>query len=110
MKEYLVSIQDISDYPEVSTTAFFLQFLRRERAIYMCLNKLTRSGTIVHGYVWTPLNSEEFVEKFFGPEVSLLAEQSLVSPRRYNLQVETIKSDKLNPPTMFKTNEFTKYF
>lgn len=33
-----------------------------------------------------------------------------MSPRKFNLQLETINSDELNPPTLFKTNEFTKYF
>ena len=74
MREYLESIQTVADFPEVSTSLFYLQYLRRERAIYTCLNKLTRQGQIVHGYVWTPLTRDEFAEKFFGPEVSLLAD------------------------------------
>ena len=110
MKEYLSSIQNISEFPEVSQSYFQLQYLRRERAIYACLNMLTRQGSIVHGYIWSPLSKDEFIEKFFGPEVSLLADRDENSPRRFNLQVEIIGSEKLNPPTMFKTNEFTKYF
>jgi len=35
---------------------------------------LTRQGQIVHGYVWTPMNKEEFLENFYGPEISLIAE------------------------------------
>lgn len=50
------------------------------------------------------------MEKFYGPEVSLIAEAPLGSARNYQLQVEEIRTDKLNPPTLFKTNEFTKYF
>ena len=32
------------------------------------------------------------------------------SPRNYNLQIEEVDASKFNPPTQFKTNEFTKYF
>lgn len=52
---------------------FYLQFLRREKSIFNCLNMLTRQGQIVHGYVWTPLTKHEFLEKFYGPEISLIA-------------------------------------
>lgn len=110
MKEYLTGIQNFDEFPEISTTMFYLQFLRREKQIFHCLNMLTRQGQIVHGYVWTPLTKQEFMEKFYGPEVSLIADQSSGSARQYQLQVETISTDKLNPPTLFKTNEFTKYF
>jgi len=61
-------------------------------------------------YVWTALTKQEFLEQFYGPEVSLIAEIDQHSPRNFNLQVERIDSDRLNPPTMFKTNDFTKYF
>ena len=50
------------------------------------------------------------MEKFYGPEVSLIAESEPGSPRQYQLQVDEIRSDLLNPPTLFKTNEFTAYF
>ena len=110
MKEYLQGVQVIEDYAEVSKCMFFLQFLRREKAIFHCLNMLTRQGQIVHGYVWTPLTKQEFMEKFYGPEVSLIAESEPGSPRQYQLQVDEIRSDLLNPPTLFKTNEFTAYF
>lgn len=50
------------------------------------------------------------MEKFYGPEISLIADTPTNSARNYQLQVEQIKTDKLNPPTLFKTNEFTKYF
>ena len=42
MKEYLTGIQAIEDYPEISKSMFYLQFLRREKAIFHCLNMLTR--------------------------------------------------------------------
>ena len=44
MKEYLVSVQEVRDFPEVSNTLFLLQFLRREKSIFACLNMLQRSG------------------------------------------------------------------
>lgn len=50
------------------------------------------------------------MEKFYGPSISLIAEPSANSARNYQLQVEQINTEKLNPPTLFKTNEFTKYF
>ena len=40
----------------------------------------------------------------------MLASIDSHSPRNYNLQIEEIDSSKFNPPTLFKTNEFTKYF
>jgi len=64
----------------------------------------------VHGYIWTNLSKEDFLEKFYGPEVSLLEDRDAHSPRNYELQIEEIESSKLNAPTLFKTNEFTKYF
>lgn len=110
MKEYLSGIQDIEDYPDVSKSMFYLQFLRREKAIFTCLNMLTRQGQIVHGYVWSTMSKQEFMDKFYGPEVSLIADAPQNSARQYQLQVEEIRMDKLNPPTHFRTNEFTKYF
>lgn len=112
MKEYLSSIQTFENNTagSVSRTLFFQQFLQREKAIFHCLNMLTRQGQIVHGYVWSPLDRDEFLEKFYGPEVSLIADQGSYNPRQFNLQVESIKSDTLNPPTLFTTNDFTKYF
>ena len=76
MKEYLSGSQRFmaDDYPEMSQAMFYLQFVRREKAIFHCLNMLTRQGTIVHGYVWTPLNRDQFLERFYGPEVSLIAD------------------------------------
>jgi len=71
---------------------------------------LTRHGQIVHAYVWTSLTKNEFLEQFYGPEVSLIAEADQYNPRNFTLEVERIKTDKLDPPTLFKTNEFTKYF
>jgi len=56
------------------------------------------------------LSKEDFLEKFYGPEVSLLEDRDAHSPRNYELQIEEIESSKLNAPTLFKTNEFTKYF
>ena len=110
MKEYLISVQNIEDFPEVSACQFYLQYLRREKSIFHCLNMLTRQGPIVHGYVWTPLSLQEFMEEFYGPEISLIADAPSTSARQYQLQIEEIRTDKLNPPTLFKTNEFTKYF
>ena len=40
MKEYLISVQEIRDFPEVSNSLFILQFLRREKSIFACLNML----------------------------------------------------------------------
>lgn len=71
---------------------------------------LTRQGSIVHGYVWTSQTKQEFLDIFYGPEVNLLSDVRPHSPRNYSVQVEEIRSEKLNPPTLFKTNEFTKYF
>lgn len=110
MKEYLQGVQVMEEYPDVSACMFYLQFLRREKAIFRCLNMLTRQGSIIHGYVWSPLSRDEFLEKFYGEESGLIADLSSNSPRRLNLQVEEINKAKLNPPTFFKTNEFTKYF
>jgi len=56
------------------------------------------------------MSKQEFLEKFYGPEISLIADTPANSARNFQLQVEQINSDKLNPPTLFKTNEFTKYF
>jgi len=42
MKEYLVGVQNLEDFPEISATMFYLQFFRREKAIFNCLNMLTR--------------------------------------------------------------------
>ena len=64
----------------------------------------------MHGYIWTELSKEDFLEKFYGPEVNLLVDRDIHSPRNYNLQIEEVESSKLNAPTLFKTNEFTKYF
>ena len=88
MKDYLTGIQSNEDYPEVSATMFYLQFLRREKAIFHCLNMLTRQGQIVHGYVCTPLSKQEFMEKFYGPEISLIADAPANSARNFQLQVE----------------------
>jgi len=44
MKEYLEGIQVVKEYPEISASMFNLQFLRREKAIFHCLNMLTRQG------------------------------------------------------------------
>ena len=81
MKEYLSGIQDIEDYPDVSKSMFYLQFLRREKAIFTCLNMLTRQGQIVHGYVWSTMSKQEFMDKFYGPEVSLIADAPQNSAR-----------------------------
>jgi len=51
---------------------FLKQFLLREKAIFEILNKLTRQGSITHGYVWSHLSKEDFLEKFYGPDGSLI--------------------------------------
>lgn len=68
MKEYLQQLQTMDDFPEVSKIMFFKQYLLREKSIFECLNKLSRQGSIVHGYVWSPLTKEKFLERFYGPE------------------------------------------
>jgi len=110
MAEYLSGIQTVDDFPGISASLFHVQFLRREKSIFHCLNMLSRQGQIVQGYVWTSLTKQEFLDAFYGPEVNLLSEAEEHSPRNYSLQVEEVRSDKLNPPTLFRTNEFTKYF
>jgi len=61
--------------------------------------------------VWSPLSQEEFLEKFYGPEVSLIDEQDQRrSARQYNLQIEPVPTATLDPPTYFKLNEFTTAF
>ena len=78
----------------VSLTMFYRQFLKREKAILTHLNMLKRNGTLLHGYVWSPLSQEEFLEKFYGPEVSLIDEQDQRrSARQYNLQIESVPTD-----------------
>jgi len=57
----------MKDFPEVSLCMFYLQFIRREKAIFHCLNMLTREGSLVHGYVWSPYSKDEFIERFYGP-------------------------------------------
>lgn len=74
MKEYLQGVQVMEDNPDVSACMFYLQFLRREKAIFRCLNMLTRQGAIIHGYVWSPLSRDEFLEKFYGEESGLIAD------------------------------------
>ena len=97
MKDYLVSIQEISAYPEISSTLFLLQYLRREKAIFTCLNMLQRNGQLVHGYVWTNLSRDEFMSKFnAGTGVNESFSSQVYDSGRganiYNLQVEEIDS------------------
>lgn len=80
---------------------FYRQYLIREKMIFECLNKLTRNGNIVHGFVWSPLSKDKFMETFYGPEVSLLSEQGRNSARQLNLQIEEYPIDQLNPPSYF---------
>lgn len=110
MRDYLEQVQNMDEADDVSLTLFYLQFVKRERTILGHLNMLRRQGQIVHGYVWSPLSKEEYLEKFYGPEVSLISDEKFRSARQYNLQVEEIPTDQLDPPTFFKTNEFTFAF
>ena len=75
MKEYLQNIQKMDEENDVSLALFYLQFLRREKVILSHLNMMTRQGSLVHGYVWTPLSRDDFLERFYGPEVSLISRE-----------------------------------
>ena len=110
MTEYLKAIQNFEGDPSVSLIAFYSQFISREIQILTCLNHLLRGGSIVHGFVWSYLSKEDFLEKFYGPEISMISEEYLSSPRQLQLQVEEMNIKGLNPPTFVRTNEFTRAF
>ena len=111
MKEYLKDVQVMKEADDVSLALFYQQFLKRERTILTHLNMLKSQGTLRHGYCWSPLSQEKFLEQFYGPEVSLIdAHDQRRSARQYNLQIESVPTDKLEPPTYFKLNEFTFAF
>lgn len=61
----------------------------------------------MHGVCWSALNKPQLLEAFYGPESDLLSPDT---PRHLNLQIDEIKYQELNPPTYFKTNEFTEVF
>jgi V-type H+-transporting ATPase subunit a len=88
--------------------AFYSQFLRREKSIYCYLNKFRREGSLVYGVCWSPLNKPQLLEAFYGPSDDLLSNHE--SPRHLRIQIEEIKFTELNPPTFFKTNEFTEVY
>ena len=88
MKEYLTDVQVMEEANDVSLSVFYLQFLRREKVILSHLNMLKRQGTVVQGYVWSPLSRDEYLEKFYGPEVSLIDASPQRSARNFNLQLE----------------------
>ena len=48
------------DNSEVSLLAFYMQFVKREKAIYCNLNMFRREGTLVYGVCWSNLTKEEF--------------------------------------------------
>ena len=90
------------DNSEVSLLAFYMQFVKREKAIYCNLNKFRREGSLVYGVCWSNLEKLELIETFYGPEnTSVIAEDS---PRQLRPQIDQINYKDLVPPTYFKTN------
>ena len=106
MRQYLSEIQKIQG-SEISLITFYQQFLRKEKLIYLSLNKFKREGTIVYGVGWSYLNKAELIEAFYGSDTDLIQTDS---PRHLQLQIEEIQFKELKPPTFFKTNEFTELF
>jgi len=76
MRQYLTNTQKISDESKVSLLTFYLQFLRKEKLIYLNLNKFKREGTIVYGVCWSYLDKAQLLEAFYGPEIDLLSSES----------------------------------
>ena len=66
---------------------FYLHFMRKEKLIYLSLNKFKREGTIVYGVCWSYLNKVQLLEAFYGPETDLLAPNS---PRQLQVKIEEI--------------------
>ena len=62
----------------------------------------------MYGVCWSPLNKPQLLEAFYGPSDDLLSNHE--SPRHLRIQIEEIKFTELNPPTFFKTNEFTEVY
>ncbi len=55
LKHYLAEIQKFPD-SSVSLVAFYQQFLKKEKSIFLQLNKFKREGNLIHGIFWSPLN------------------------------------------------------
>jgi len=113
MKSYLLDVQRQPALmsSQASLISIYLQFLRREKSIYTQLNKFQREGTLVYGFMWSPYPKHLFLENFYGPDEGLVAQPD--SPnyaRQYQIQVEEIETKHLQPPTFFRTNDFTAPF
>jgi len=70
LRSYLTAMQDLKLDSEsaVSLVSFYKTFLCKERAIYVQLNKFSREGTLVYGYLWSTYDKEKFMQQFYGHE------------------------------------------
>ncbi len=67
---------------DVSLIAFYTQFIKKEKLIYLSMNKFKREGTIVYGVCWSYLDKTQLLEAFYGPEADLISEDT---PRQLRL-------------------------
>jgi hypothetical protein len=88
-----------------------MQFIKQEKAIYTILNKLNRHRTISYGYLWSHLPKDQFLENFYGPDPDHgIIDLPEDNARNFKLNLEIIPFEKIQPPTYFRTNEFTNIF
>lgn len=79
-------------------------FLVKEKSLFQNMNFLKEKNHIYHGYCWVPLVYEESVMELLrkiGQE-----DKNIVTGQ---LQISSI-GDMIEPPTYFKTNDFTIMF
>lgn len=98
LRQYLAEGSKM-EHTDVSSLAICKLFVEKERSTYEALNMLHQSGNVFSGYIWSPADKK-----------TLVKELNNSSSANSSLQIEEVEFDKLNPPTCFKTNDFTEVF
>ena len=76
-------------------SALQAQFIKKEKTIYVTLNKLQRHRSISYGYLWSHLSKEKFLEAFYGEDVQGIIDLPEDNARNFKLNLEQIQFERL---------------
>ena len=72
------------------------------------MNKLKQEGNLFTGFLWSPLPKHQLkYELEFGENQRNLEDFAAPSTQQAQVQLEEVFYNRVMPPTLFKTNDFT---